>query len=254
MTAALAATGCVQRGFFTDGTSVSLGRADRGLLRNARALPTSGPGYIVPRTWVTRGDVYGTDELVDAIQRAARAVDERFPGGTLGVGDLSPRGGGSRPHHKSHENGRDADLIFYSVDDAGHPLPPPNAMPRYDRHLRSRSPRDGTPEPIGPRLFDVPRNWALVSALVADPEVDVEYLFISKPLRDQLLQYARLVREPDAIVSKAAIALRQPGRRTLPHDDHLHLRIKCPESDRFLGCQDSGRVRLRVERVRSRTS
>ena len=48
----LGASGCVHRGFFTDGTSVSLGRADRGALRSAAELPPDGPGYTTPALWV----------------------------------------------------------------------------------------------------------------------------------------------------------------------------------------------------------
>ena len=63
-------------------------------------------------------------ELVDAIQRAAALVARRQPGAVLGVGDLSQRGGGNVAFHRSHENGRDADLLFYSVDENGAPQHP----------------------------------------------------------------------------------------------------------------------------------
>ena len=162
------------------------------------------------------------------------------------MGDLSRRGGGSMSFHKSHENGRDADLIFYAVDDQGAPVAPVDAMPRYNRHLHSRPPRD-TGEPVPPRLFDVPRNWALVAALVTDPAIDVEYLFISEPLKDRLIEYARSIAEPEELIQKARVILRQPGHRTLPHDDHLHLRIRCAESDRYQGCIDEGKTFIRME-------
>jgi penicillin-insensitive murein endopeptidase len=155
------------------------------------------------------------------------------------------------PYHRSHENGRDADLIFYAVDAAGTPLGPPEAMPRYDRRLRSHPPRDPVSTPISARTFDLTRNWALVAALLDDPSIDVEYLFISERLRERLLDYARATSVPAALLEKARVALRQPhGGHALPHDDHLHLRIKCSASDRAQGCVDEGAVRLRVERVR----
>ena len=122
-------------------------------------------------------------------------------------------------------------------------------MPRYDRRLRSRSPRDGEPpEPISPRRFDVPRNWALVAALLSDPSIDVEYLFIAERLRRPLLEHAQAIGAPADLVEKAARTLKQP-RRALPHDDHLHLRVRCAPSDKGLGCVDQGRFRLRVRRA-----
>ena len=245
--ASLLGSGCVHRAFFTDGSSVSYGRADRGLLRGGRELPPEGRGYVVPALWRERGTQWGTDEIVAAIERAARVVDEKLPGGLLGVGDLSRRGGGRSPFHKSHENGRDADLIFYAVDAAGAPVVPTNAMPRYGRKLRARAPYERTEVAISPRFFDLRRNWALVTALLDDPSIDVEYLFISERLRDQLLDWARAAGEDPETIARAARALRQP-HHALPHDDHLHLRIRCPRSDLWQGCVDEGRVRLRVDR------
>lgn len=248
----LCSTGCVARGFFTDGTSVSLGRADRGLLRGGRPLPLAGEGWEVPPTWADRGMHWGTDELVEAIERAAAAVEEQHPGGLLGVGDLSRRGGGNVTLHRSHENGRDADLIFYAVDETGAPVGPfDGAMPRYRAaDLRSRPPYEAPPGVAVPaRWFDVARNWALVEALLTDPTIDVEYLFISEKLRERLLDYAATTHAHPEVIRRAQLALRQPHGFP-PHDDHLHLRIRCPSGDRALGCVDEGRVRLRSEVAR----
>ena len=242
------ASGCVARAMFTDGTSVSLGRPNRGVLRGGHALPTSGAGYVVPGLWVARGAIYGTDELLGAIQSAARKVSDKMPGGVLGVGDLSRRGGGDMGFHRSHESGRDADLIFYAVDDDGQPVEPPQGMPRYrgGRHLRAREPYETPPTPISRRYFDMPRNWLLVRSLVEDPTIDVEYLFISERLREKMIDYARTIGEPPEVVHRAAVALRQPVG-ALPHDDHLHLRIRCTPTDAALGCVEEGAVRLRSE-------
>jgi penicillin-insensitive murein endopeptidase len=208
---------------------------------------------VVPPAWVKRGAQWGVDELVDAVQSAAGRVAGALPGGVLGVGDLSTRGGGRATHHKSHVSGRDVDLIFYAVDDEGRPLPPPDGMPRYRRSLRSRAPRDGPRDysgaPIAPRRFDLARNWALVAALVDDTTIDVEYVFISEPLRDKLLEFAAASGASAETFDRARRVLRSPGRRALPHDDHMHVRVRCSPADRDLGCVDEGRVRLRIERV-----
>jgi penicillin-insensitive murein endopeptidase len=240
-------SGCVHRGFFTDGSTVAMGRADRGVLRGGRAIPPAGKGFVTPPVWVERGNRYGTDELVALIERAAARVADVHPGGILGVGDLSRRGGGSMQFHKSHENGRDADLIFYAVDPVSTvPLPPADAMPRYNRHLESRAPYEQPVEAVSPRIFDLARNWALVAALVSDAETEVEYLFISERLKEKLLAYAHESGAPADVITRAQWALRQP-RHALPHDDHLHLRIRCAPNDRAQGCVDEGPVHIRAE-------
>jgi penicillin-insensitive murein endopeptidase len=89
------------------------------------------------------------------------------------------------------------------------------------------------------RTFDVATNWLLVRALLEDPVVDVQYLFIASPLRQMLLDHAVALGEPPELVERASAVLVQPGD-ALPHDDHLHLRIYCPPGDRALGCFDRG--------------
>jgi penicillin-insensitive murein endopeptidase len=239
--------GCAAPGMLTDGSSVSVGTFNRGVLRRGARLPARGDGYVIPALWNARATAFGTDELVDAITRAARRVRGEYPGAILGVGDLSQRGGGDSILHRSHENGRDADLIYYAVDEEERPVAPTDSMPRYPyRDLRARTPLP--PDhgvvygPFSPRWFDVPRNWALVRAILEDPRIEVQYLFINERLRDRLLEWAAEIGEDASLVDRAEALMHQPGD-SMPHDDHLHVRIFCSSDDRPFGCQDRGPVR-----------
>jgi penicillin-insensitive murein endopeptidase len=241
------ATGCAGPGLFTDGSSVSIGSFAHGLLRRGARLPTSGEGYVIPNLWAQRGAAYGTDELVEAIVRAARRVHREYPDSQLGVGDLSIKGGGDSVLHRSHENGRDADLIYYAVDEHGRPAPPVDSMPRYpywDGRARAPLPQEHgvVYGPFSPRWFDVRRNWALVRALLEDPKIEIQYLFINNRLRDRLLAYAAEQGEDPGLLERAEALLHQPGD-SAPHDDHLHVRIFCADDDRSFGCSDRGPVR-----------
>ncbi len=243
----------------TDGSSVAVGTHSRGVLRNGATLPFRGDGYFIPRRWQERKRNYGTEELVHLIVRAARSVDRQHPGGTLGVADLSPRGGGSTPEHRSHQNGRDVDLIFYLTDMKGKPQVP-RAMLYYDKEgltlppgqqdggygAKKKAPKeqekkaeDATEEKHEPKKFDLPRNWALVKALITDPEVPVQWIFLGKPIARMLVAYAKKKKEPEAIISRAEVLLHQPSD-SLSHMDHIHLRIYCSLPDRRLGCIDRG--------------
>ncbi|MCS6912725.1 MAG: penicillin-insensitive murein endopeptidase [Myxococcales bacterium] len=245
MSLLLLGAGCLGPGLLTDGTSVSVGTFTHGLLRHGARLPPSGPGYLVPPLWRARGANYTTDEMSLALQRVAWRVHREHPGGILGIADLSPPGGGDSQWHRSHENGRDADLIWYALDPQGRPVPPGDSMPRYDARLQARPPRP-TPgvqfAPISPRRFDVVRNWALVRALLTEPAIEVQYLFCHRRLRQVLLEHARRIGEEDDLIERAEVLLHQPGD-SLPHDDHLHVRIFCAPSDRPFGCRDQGPVR-----------
>ena len=246
--AALSMTaGCAGPGYFTDGTSVSVGAFNHGALRRGARLPARGEGYVVPTLWTTRGNNFATDELVAAVEHAARRVRREYPGAILGVGDMSQRGGGDSVLHRSHENGRDLDLIYYAVDERGKPVAPADSMPRYPFFdLRAREPLP--PEhgvvfgPFSTRFFDVKRNWGLVRALLEEPGIEIQYLFIHARLRERILAWAAEQGEDPSLLERAEAILHQPGD-SAPHDDHLHVRIFCAESDRAFGCRDIGPVR-----------
>jgi penicillin-insensitive murein endopeptidase len=239
--------GCVGPGYFTDGSSVSVGTFAQGSLRHGARLPPVGEGYEVPPLWVVRGSNYGTDELVQAIIHVARRVRREYPGGVLGIGDLSLRGGADSVLHHSHRNGRDADLIYYAVDDRGRPVRPANSMPRYpsadDRARAPLPPEHGVVYgPFSPRRFDLPRNWALVRALLEEPRIEVQYLFVHDRIRQALLAYAHAKGEDPLLIDRAEALLHQPGD-SAPHDDHMHLRVFCARDDRPYGCADRGPLR-----------
>jgi penicillin-insensitive murein endopeptidase len=234
---AAALIGCGTLGGVTDGTSLSRGYSNGGVLRNGTPVPLKGQGYLVPATWRLRGNTWGTTELVALVVRAAERVSREAPGNTLYLGDMSPRYGGPSRWHHSHQNGRDADLIFYALDEQGRPAAPPPTMWHYGD--------DGwtVARPGVPRLeFDTARNWMLVRAIIEDGGAEPQYLFISNPLRDRLLAYAHEHGESEELIEEAAALLQQP-MHSAPHDDHLHLRIMCPVNDRDLGCRDRGPLR-----------
>jgi penicillin-insensitive murein endopeptidase len=240
-------SGCYGPGLFIDGSSVSVGSFNRGLLRRGAQLPFEGEGYLVPPLWQNRQANFATDELVEALQHVARRVHREYPGSLLGIGDMSQRGGGDSVLHRSHENGRDADLIYYSVDEKGNPAPPADSMPRYpyfDGRARTPLPQEHGVVfgPFSARWFDVRRNWALVRALLEEPRIELQYLFINARLRDRLLGYAAEQGEDPELMERAEAILHQPGD-SAPHDDHLHVRIFCAGDDRPFGCRDSGPVR-----------
>lgn len=239
--------GCAGPGFFTDGSSVSVGAFNRGALRRGARLPFRGEGYVVPNLWQQRQSSYATDELVAAVQHVARRVRREYPGAILGVGDMSLRGGGDSELHRSHENGRDLDLIYYAVDERGRPVAPADSMPRYpffDGRAVTPLPQEHgiVFGPFSPRWFDVKRNWALVRALLEEPGIEIQYLFIHARLRERLLAYAAELGEDPSLMERAEAILHQPGD-SAPHDDHLHVRIFCAADDRPFGCSDRGPVR-----------
>lgn len=224
--------------------SASVGRTSGGRLKTPARLPHRGQGYRVPREWKTRGNVYGTTQLVSAVQRVGVALSKVEPPRTLGVADLSPHHGGWTQWHRSHQNGRDVDLLFLSVDSQGLPLDPPaKEMIRYNAAGRAYAARGRSYQERGwkRRRFDDAGNWRVVAQLLTDQEIRVQWIFVSRALRERLLLQAKRENAPDWLIAYAELVLAQPAG-VPPHDDHFHIRIYCPREDLAVGCQDSGRV------------
>ena len=161
---------------------------------------------------------WGLEPLVNMIDHAARTVRKQFPDAVLSVGHLSRAGGGEIDRHASHESGRDADIGFYVRNQQNKTI--------YADHFVAFK-GDGTATSWPGAQFDEPRNWALIAAIVTDPQAHVSHIFVASPLRTRLLQYAEKIGAAPAVRTRAAELMAQP-RGSLPHDDHFHVRIGCP--------------------------
>ncbi|TPV93894.1 MAG: hypothetical protein B7733_18015, partial [Myxococcales bacterium FL481] len=213
--------------------STSLGSGVEGSLQGGLALPAHGPGFRHnPRKHPDRR--YGTVELVQALVRAAAAVDRRSPGGEVTINDIAAAQGGDIPGHATHRSGRDVDVLFYLLDAEGHPRPG-HAVP-LEPDGTGVDYRDlATAEDDIPVRIDVARTWQFVEALLADTGAPIQRIYIVEHLRTMLLEHAQDHRAPAWIVSRFAEVTCQPR---FPHDDHLHIRFFCSPQDITAGCLD----------------
>jgi len=241
---ALAGGGCAELGTaIPDGTSISVGKPSNGGLVDGVRLPDDGEGFTTRAVWKARDNRYGTDELIDLITGVGRRMSTRVKDVKLVVADLSSNRGGASPlWHRSHQNGRDVDLVYYMRDKDGKPFEP-DAMHVFNARGRAR---DGSGLSI-----DVPRTWLLVRELVMAPEAPVQFIFMYEPIAWTLLEHAKQIGEPAAVIARARRALKQPGD-SARHDDHLHVRVYCTDRDREFGCVDIGPMELYAEREAER--
>ena len=197
------------------------------------ALPLDSPHHTIIARARPRGTRWGHPTLITLIRDASKGVAQTFEGSRLAVGNIGYKNGGDIRWSRSHNSGRDADLAFYVKDaQTGERLDAAPDLLEFDDQGRS----------IGVEsdyLFDVERNWALVHALLSHERAQIQFLFISEPLKQMLLSHARTIEAPDEIIARASDALIQPTD-ALPHNDHFHLRITCDLEDRVRGCIDRG--------------
>jgi len=213
------------------GLDGSVGMPNLGVQTGASQLPISGRGFVRYRP--QGKNHWGRPRLVAALERIAGEIDSELPGGVLVIGDLGAQRGGRIPGHASHRSGRDVDLLFYALTPAGASIVSPGFV-RYEGDGLAVEPDSGDY-----LRLDVARQWLLVKKLVTSPEIGVQFLFISQPLEALLMDYARARGEPLELQDRAQTVMLQP-RDSLPHDDHLHLRIACSPEETQAGCSGGG--------------
>lgn len=196
------------------------------LLRGMAVRPSKYVRYV--GEYAGAGHFYGTWELVQLIERAARRVAFRLPGAKLSIGELSREGGGRIDGHRSHESGRDVDVGFYMTRTDGTPFYT-YAFVDFDHRGR------GVP-PDHYLRFDDARNWELVAKLLADGDARVQYIFVASHIKSRLLAEAKRRAAPRSVIERAKAALVQPAHGH-PHRNHFHVRIYCAPADRGV-CRD----------------
>jgi hypothetical protein len=181
--------------------SMSVGKPNGGLLVNGVAMPT-GEAWTV----VAPGEAYATDETVNYLETAIRAVAAAHPGGPkLSIGDISAKGGGYLRPHLSHQSGRDVDISYFYVDGE-----------RWYRRATKEN-------------LDSARTWAFVRALVTLTDVDL--LLIDHSIQVILREYAESIGEDREWLETLfhgngrvpPIIRHAPG-----HATHLHIRFYNP--------------------------
>jgi penicillin-insensitive murein DD-endopeptidase len=172
---------------------------------------------------------YGHPSLVLMLQRSAKQMAREASGAVLLVGDLSNENGGPLAGHRSHQSGRDADVGFFVTDAKGRPK-------RLDHFVAFGA--DGKAKDGSGLLFDDYRNWLLIQMWLKDSRAGIKYVFVAKPLRQRLLDFASSRPAFRKYAGAAAVLLHQPSN-SAAHDDHFHVRITCPK----------GQEKLCVERV-----
>lgn len=189
--------------------SASLGAPSNGSLSGGRAFPDLGPG------WVRKGSrPWGTDETVLLLAWAITEVGLNYPGtASLVIGDLSQDGGGRVPPHRSHRSGRDVDVGLYAAD---------NEPVRGFKRLAL----DG---------IDYDKTWFLIERLLVTNEI--QYVFVDYSIQQGLFEAGLDAGWDDATLEGLFEYPRGAGtgsaaiRHVRGHDDHLHIRFRCPRED-----------------------
>ena len=206
--------------------SFSVGDTRDGYMVNGRPLPA--PSLLLRQLPVQyeRGLAYATTDMVELFVDTARAMEKKYPGTIMYLGNMAAREGGDIPYSVSHNAGRDADIGFYLKDAEGKFAHPQN-LHKINRRFQSRE--------EGPvYTFDLEKNTTLIELLLTHPKVRVQFIFLAKHLRTAI--YRELVARGSSpeLLERFEMSVQNQAA----HDDHFHVRIYCSNSDICAGCVD----------------
>jgi len=191
----------------------SLGLPWQGKLREPTELP-AGEGYVIRRPY----RAFGTATTVDIIHHALTDIRVQFPDAhVIAVGDISQESGGQITQHHSHQSGRDVDIgLIYKTQ--------PASYPEDFVHASADN-------------LDCEATYALLNefAETANQDGGVQVIFLDYNVQGLLYRWAKDNGEDVSILDKL---FQYPNRgaaslvrHVVNHDNHMHVRFKCPESD-----------------------
>lgn len=190
------------------GQPMPVGAYDNGHLVNGECLPQVGTGFIAVMPFVeTWTHFFGTHEIIQMIENTGDYMRAKFPEAKdrLQVEDLSGPGGGPIDPHDSHENGLDVDLQYFKRDQS------------ISKGYSNPMVVNGAVDPN----FDVERNWEFVKALHKFGRV--QRIFMDHVLKAKLCSYAKSIND-----YQSNIEVLRSIRHVDNHQDHLHVRLRCP--------------------------
>ncbi|TPV95259.1 MAG: LysM peptidoglycan-binding domain-containing protein [Myxococcales bacterium FL481] len=144
---------------------------DTGVLRSGMQLPP-GRAYVIKRPSLA----YGTNRTIRLIQQATRQYTRKKGGGPkVHIGDISKKGGGKLPPHRSHQHGHDVDVGYVLKGNV-----------ELGRRFHSASARN----------LDVKRTWILLKAFLDTDQI--QYIFMDYRLQKLVYEHAKKTRAVSA--------------------------------------------------------
>lgn len=198
----------------TAGAAQPIGTYARGCAAGNVELPETGPTWQAMR--LSRDRNWGNPVLVSYLEDLSHAVTA-FGWKGLYIGDLgNPRGGPMNSGHASHQTGLDADIWFLRPASL-------TLTPNQRETLSSISIRSDN-------QLSVNANWnasyrQVLKAAASDPRVD--RIFVAAAIK---LEMCKTAKPSDA-------KWLQRIRPEVNHQDHLHVRLKCPPGSSLCATQ-----------------
>ena len=189
------------------GRAMAIGYYPRGCLQGGVELPTTGPTWQVMR--LSRNRNWGHLELVEFIERFAPLAAEATGRQGILIGDMAqPRGGPLPFGHKSHQTGLDVDIWFM-------PMPDRVLSQEERENIRASNLVAVDGKHVNDEIWSA-ADVAFIRTAAEQPEVE------------RVLVNAAIKKELCRVEGKNDRSWMSKVRPWYGHDDHMHVRLKCP--------------------------
>lgn len=182
----------------------------KGSLVNPSNLSNSDQDPGILKIFQSHNRNYGAFEMITMIKTVAQEIAQKYPNRErLQVGDVANLKGGNIGSHKSHQNGLDADVVYYRKNNK-------EQDPQWAGKYIEKFVIGGK---ISPN-FDLERNWALLERLTSFPQV--QRIFVDINIKKN---FCSLYSNSKDITAQRILHTLRPAPL---HGDHMHIRITCP--------------------------
>ncbi len=190
--------------------SESIGYYSKGSLKEGYSIDDFAQDHLL-KLFRPRGQLYLHKDLGLAIEGLADYMrEDNANTERLQIGDLSAKNGGKISRHESHQNGLDADLVYYRVNSIEQEV----TKPEWDEYFVVNGKLSSN--------FSLKRNWQAFKYLIKNHPV--QRIFVDQAVKKEMCKLAKSLGEQ----SSEREVLRALREENTVHKTHFHIRLRCP--------------------------
>ncbi|EQC47993.1 penicillin-insensitive murein endopeptidase [Bacteriovorax sp. Seq25_V] len=199
---------------FSSNAAEAVGFYSKGSLKDSLSIIDRNINVV--KLYKSRGKQYATEEMLNLIEGLANFSRENFPSAeSIQVGDLAAVNGGRATRHTSHQNGLDADIVYYRVNEKAQDV----NNPEWAEYFVSGSKVT--------KNFHVQRNYTALKYLVEN--YDVRRIFVDTAIKRE---FCKLASNSGQLKDPGTVEFLRRLRPAKLHQTHFHVRLGCPEGSK----------------------
>lgn len=191
----------------------SIGFYSKGSIENSENILDK--NYNLIKLYIERKKLFTSNDMLALLNEIVSFRETKFPSSELiQVGDLSGQNGGEAKRHTSHQNGLDADIVYFRVNEKAQDQSNPEWAENF---IVGKSVS---------KNFHAQRNYDLLKFIAGHG--NVERIFVDPLIKKELCKISKTNGD---ISSSTGISFLRKIRPASLHQTHFHVRLSCPKGN-----------------------